>query len=240
MILTYHSIDASGSVISLALEQFRRHMEILAEKRVRVARLGEVRSMPGAVALTFDDGYRNFLRAAAPILEEHGFPATVFVVSGYCGKHNDWPSQPAGIPKIALMDWADLAEASSRGFELGAHTISHPHLTRLERAEARREMRMCKADIEDRLGVRVEALAYPYGEMNAEVRESAAGEFKLACGTRLDYLSPADDPWDLPRIDSCYTRNPLLFARLWDGAGRLYIKCRKWGRSISGASSSPR
>ncbi len=237
MILAYHSIDASGSVISLAPEAFRRHMEILARKGVPVVPLAAIQDTPDAVALTFDDGCRNFLKVAAPVLEEFRFPATVFVVSGYCGKHNDWPSQPAGIPKLALMDWEHLAEAANRGFELGAHTISHPRLTRLGPEEVRREMHMCKYDLEDRLGVAVESFAYPYGALNTEVRELAAKEFKRACGTRLDYLSASDDPWDLPRIDSYYVRNPLLFARLWDGAGRLYIGWRRHGRAIAAASS---
>ena len=68
MILTYHSIDDSGSVISVSPAQFRRHMQILTEKRIRVVPLRDVQATPGAVALTFDDGYRNLVEHAAPVL----------------------------------------------------------------------------------------------------------------------------------------------------------------------------
>ena len=84
-ILTYHSLDESGSVISMPPALFRAQMECLAESPSKVVPLAEICDRPGAVAITFDDGFANFAEYAAPVLERLSLPATVFVVSGFCG-----------------------------------------------------------------------------------------------------------------------------------------------------------
>ena len=231
MILTYHSIDDSGSVISVSPAQFRRHMQILAEKRIRVVPLSAIRDTPGAVALTFDDGYRNFLEIAAPVLAEHGFPATVFVVSGHCGSDNGWPGQPAFVPRLPLMSWRELEQVAAQGITIGAHSATHPFLTRLSAEQIRAELSGCRQVIETRLGVSADTLVYPYGDSDARVRQVASEVFRLACGTRLDFLTPADDPFDLPRIDAYYARDPGWFARLFSMSGRTYIALRRWART---------
>src|SRR5689334_22059807 len=106
-ILTYHSLDRSGSVISIQPEVFSRQMAFLAESGTPVVPVSAVRKTTCAVAITFVDGFRNFYEAAFPVLRRYGFAATVFVVSGYCGKRNDWPTQPrnSGIPTLDLMAW---------------------------------------------------------------------------------------------------------------------------------------
>ena len=230
VILTYHSIDDSGSVISVSPAQFRRHMQILAEKRIRVVPLSAIRDTPGAVALTFDDGYRNFLESAAPVLAEHGFPATVFVVSGHCGCDNGWPTQPAFVPRLPLMSWRELEQVAAQGIAIGAHSATHPFLTRLSAEQIHLELSGCRQAIETRLGVAADTLVYPYGDSDARVRQVAAEVFQLACGTRLSFLSPADDPFDLPRIDTYYVRDPRWFARLFSTSGRMYIAVRRWVR----------
>ncbi len=232
MILTYHSIDDSGSVISVSPAQFRRHMQILAEERIRVVPLRDVRETPGAVALTFDDGYRNFLESAAPVLAEHAFPATVFAVSDYCGRDNGWPTQPAFVPRLPLMGWRELERVVAQGISVGAHSVTHPFLTRLTTEEIRVELSDCRQEIEAKLGVIADTLVYPYGDSDARVRQVAAKVFRLACGTRLDFLSPAADPFDLPRIDAYYVRDPRWFAPLFSPSGRAYIAVRRWVRGI--------
>src|SRR5258708_5988741 len=92
-ILTYHSLDDSGSVISVSPQVFAEHMRILHELNVKVISLSEVRNLQGAtppgdhcVILTFDDGFQNIYEHGLPILQRYGFPATVFLVTDYCGK----------------------------------------------------------------------------------------------------------------------------------------------------------
>jgi len=202
-ILTYHSIDDSGSVISISPELFRRQMARIAECGVAVVPLAEIQRSPGAVALTFDDGYRNFLERALPVLAEYRFPATVFIVTGRAGAFNDWSQKGcANIPRLALMDWSELVEVAANGIELGGHGVRHADLSELGPEQAREELLRCRAEIAERTGRPPGTFAYPYGSASPVVRRLAAEHYQAACGTTLRYVEPNDDPFDLPRLDA--------------------------------------
>jgi peptidoglycan/xylan/chitin deacetylase (PgdA/CDA1 family) len=226
-ILTYHSLDESGSVISVRPAEFARQMEALAASGVRVARLAELRSSPGpAVALTFDDGFENFATAAAPVLARHGFPATVFLVTDHCGRQNDWPGQWPGIPRLPLMDWNRIREWSAAGVEFGAHTATHPDLSQLEAERGREEILASQRRIEDVTGRPVISFAWPYGVMTAELRRLVAEEFAAGCSTRLGYVRAQSAPEALERLDVHYLSHPYLFRHLFGAAARAYLGLR--------------
>jgi peptidoglycan/xylan/chitin deacetylase (PgdA/CDA1 family) len=231
-ILTYHSLDRSGSVISVRPEVFRRHMEMLQENGIPVVPLVRIRESPGAVALTFDDGFRNFLEHAMPVLETHRFPATVFVVSGHCGRRNDWAGQARDTPQLDLMSWSELRAIAGRSIEIGAHTANHPDLTKLSEAAADRELAGCRAAIEQEAGVPVDSFAYPYGAVNDAIRRAAQRHFAHACGTRLDFVGPGSDPAELPRLDAYYLQRLLWFDHLMRPLGRGYVRVRSSLRRV--------
>jgi peptidoglycan/xylan/chitin deacetylase (PgdA/CDA1 family) len=229
-ILTYHSLENSGSVISTTPEIFRSQIESLAESGIPVVSLDELLSRPGAVAITFDDGYRNLVECAFPVLERFGVPATVFVVSRYCGLLNGWPSQTPGVvPELPLMSWEELA-AAPRCITFGAHTATHPRLPVLTPAECDREMSECREEIEQRLARPVRWLAYPYGSCSAGVCSSAARHFELAVGTSLRFVSPAASRMNLPRLDMYYFRDKSSLSRLFSPATRGYVELRNAAR----------
>jgi peptidoglycan/xylan/chitin deacetylase (PgdA/CDA1 family) len=90
VILLYHSISESGDRFSTPPAVFRRQLETLADSGLRCVRLEDAMTERGSVALTFDDGYEDFLEQALPLLLRYGFPATLFVVSGQCGGPRRW------------------------------------------------------------------------------------------------------------------------------------------------------
>ena len=232
-ILTYHSLDLSGSVISISPQTFRAQMNFLVENRVPVVPLDSIAKISTGVALTFDDGFRNFFEHAFPVLLEHRLPATVFVVSDYCGSKNTWPSQPTNqIPMLELMDWAGLREIVRYGIELGAHTATHPRLTSLPEGQINEEMLRCRSEIEQQTGVRVRSLAYPYGNANATVRICAGKHFQIACGTVLRSIPTSCDPLHLPRIDAYYLRSRFWFESLMTMQGRVYLSARRALRAM--------
>ena len=181
VILAYHGLEESRSVVSVPPDTFHWQMDWLYKAGVSVLPLSTVvdrlrhnQPLPDrAVAITFDDGYESVCRRGLPILAQHGFPATVFVVTGYCGRHNDWPGQPVQVPPASLLTWAQIKELDQEGFEIGAHTIDHPRLDLLPADELRRQVFDGKATIEDRLGHAIHTFSYPYGRHTPGVQANS-------------------------------------------------------------------
>lgn len=231
-ILTWHSLDDSQSVISTPPDVFRRQIESLVASHIPIVPLNRILQSPGSVALTFDDGFANLAEYAFPLLDRFHLPATVFVVSRYCGLSNQWPGQPPNsIPALPLLTWNQLSDRPAT-VEIGAHTTTHPHLTRLSAEDCDRELRECRDDIEQRLGTRVTSIAYPYGDSSQPVRAAAARHFEMAAGTSLRFLSQASDPLNLPRIDMYYFRSGFSIGRLFDAPGRIYVELRNLIRQM--------
>ena len=239
-ILTYHSLDDSGSVISVSPSAFREHMGSLRDNGfsgIALGRLldaweGRASLPPRPVVLTFDDAYRNFAEAARPVLEAAGFSATVFAVAGRCGGANDWPGQLAGVPRLPLLSAAELRDLSAAGFEIGSHGLTHAALDGLSAGEAEREVVGSKRALEDAIGGRVEVLAYPYGRTNAGVRGLAAVHYRASCGVEMRTARAGHDRHALPRIDVYYLRRPGLFRTLGTPLGGGYLALRGLGRRL--------
>ena len=231
-ILTFHSLDDSGSVLSIPPDRFRDQMQWVADSGIRVAPLAETPNISGAIALTFDDGFRNFHRHGLAILQKHRMPATVFIVTGYCGRRNRWPGQSPASPELELMSWTELRELDALGIELGAHTVNHPNLARLTESQVAGELLDCKSAIEDRTGKPVPSFAYPYGASNPAVRQRVGQHFQIACGTTLRFAGPESDPLDLPRIDAYYVRGMNRFQALMTRPGERYIAARRLFRRV--------
>ena len=243
-VLTYHSLDTSGSVVSVAPEAFAAQMSALAEAGFRGVSLREAliyREARNAwpercVALTFDDGYANFYESAAPALARHGFTGTVFVVSGHVGGRNDWDRPPAGLGLRSMLSWSQIVELSSAGIEIGAHTRRHRDLRRLSMPEARGEIVGSRAEIENRLGRSVESFAYPFGHVSPASLEIVKREFRVACTTVLRRAG-GEPLHELPRVDMYYLRAPQRLQRLLDGRLDQYLTIRRLGRMARSALS---
>lgn len=243
-ILTYHSIDASASPISVSEAVFAEHVRWFASGGVRVVPLEEI-SAGGdegdKVAITFDDGFENFGTVAAPRLAEHGIPATVFVVSEHVGRENDWGiGDISGIPRLPLLDWESLGALAEGRTEVGAHTRRHPALAGIGGAALEDEIAGCVERIRAELGRTPQSFAYPYGSIDAAAVTKVRGSFVRACTTELRELHRDDDASLLPRIDMYYFRAPGQL-EMW---GRPSFRRRLWlraqGRRVRGMMSFAR
>lgn len=208
-ILTYHSLDDSGSPISLSPEAFARHVAFLARGSVEVLPLARLLEAPWdgrrRVALTFDDGFRNFVDHAWPTLREHGFPATVYVVAGHVGGTNLWGgvAHPS-IPTLPLMTWEELARLHGDGLELGIHGRTHTALRKRPAAFVEEEIESTRASILERTGAMATAFAYPYGSYDAVSLAVARRSTASAVTTDMAMLRPRADVHRLPRLDAYY------------------------------------
>jgi len=211
-ILTYHSIDPSGSPISVAPEAFAAHARFLASGGVRVVPLAELaqpREDEGgdALAITFDDGFANFASHAWPVLREHGLPATLFVVTDRAGGTNAWDGAPGlAIPELPLLSWPDLARLAGEGLDLGAHGRTHASLRGLPRERLEAEVAGSRDRIREETGRTPAAFAYPFGDVDDAAAAAAKAAFACAVTTRLALLAPGEDRHLLPRIDAYYLR----------------------------------
>jgi peptidoglycan/xylan/chitin deacetylase (PgdA/CDA1 family) len=154
---------------------------------------------PRKVALTFDDGFRDFRTAALPILERAGFGATVFLSTAYLGK-----PFLTGRPCLAAHEVKALAEA---GIEFGSHSVSHRRLVDLPRDELAREIVDSRRTIEDITGKEVAMFSYPYRfpeEQPVFTRTLAdlldASGYRLGVTTAIGCPRAADDRRFLPRL----------------------------------------
>ena len=222
-VLTYHSIDPSGSVLSVSPEEFRAHVEAVVRSGRKVvapswlaAPLGlDPRVEDGSFAFTFDDGYASVADHAAPLLESFGFPFGIFLVTSRVGLDNDWPGQPAWVPRAPLLDWSRIERLAVIGAEIGAHTASHQDLSAAPESLAREEIEASRAEIERRLGVLPRIFAYPGGRSSPLVRRIAVSLFDVCFGTRHARVSDEDGRSEFPRIETFYFREPRRFLRLF-------------------------
>lgn len=199
-ILTYHSVGHRDHEMNVTPEAFRDQMAWLAE-HARLIPLDAAQAGLGGVAVTFDDGYRDNLINAVPILEEVRIPATFFIVAGRVGGILDHDSEPE---TSALMTWDEVRQLESLGFAIGAHTLSHPRLSRLNEEEQRAEIEGSAHRLEKELGHPIDAFAYPFGSCadyddvsERLVRESG---FAYAVSNRYGVNLPGGNPWALRRI----------------------------------------
>ena len=199
-ILTYHSVGHRRYEMNVTPEAFQDQMQWLA-KNCDVISLKEAAAGTPGVAITFDDGYVDNLHNALPVLEAHGLPATVFVVSGHLASTLPNEKEPeTGL----LMSPDEVREIHQRGLSIGAHTVNHPRLSTLSREAQAREISDSKRDLEAILCSPVTAFAYPYGsaldfDTNTEKLVEQAG-YSFGCANQYGHNTPLRYPWALRRI----------------------------------------
>jgi peptidoglycan/xylan/chitin deacetylase (PgdA/CDA1 family) len=108
-----------------------------------------------SVAITFDDGFRNFYTDAFPILRHYGFAATVFLPTGYIGTTKRFKNEDC-------LTWGEVRELHDAGVAFGSHTVTHPQLTLTTSRQLEYELRQSKETIEEQIGAAVRAFSYPF------------------------------------------------------------------------------
>lgn len=156
---------------------------------------------PKLVAITFDDGFRDFLHFAFPILEKHGFSATMYLPTSYIGE------TPQMFKNRECLTWGEVQTLAAAGIEFGSHTVTHPRLLELSWPEIKTEISLSKQHIEQRAGLSVTSFAYPYNypqnrpDFTRLLRGLLADTgFKSSVTTILGRARGANDCLELPRL----------------------------------------
>lgn len=188
VILQYHFISiATPPVTSTSPEDFRRHMDYLADNNFTILPLEEIiasvlagEELPDyTAAITFDDGYLSVYTEAFPLLADRNWPFTVFVTTGLLESNQS-----------LYASWNQIREMAAAGATIANHTMTHPYfLERLQgeteaawRERIRNEILEAEAGILEETGQSHRLLAYPYGEFDPAIQ---------ALVTELDFIGIA-------------------------------------------------
>jgi peptidoglycan/xylan/chitin deacetylase (PgdA/CDA1 family) len=234
VILMYHSISRGRPDpwdLCVDPDLFAEQVQLLRDRFhvVSLGALGEAllagKQLSRAVVITFDDGYRDNLLVAKPLLEQQGLPAVVFVTTGYLDSGRDfwwdeleavcaatgrasrplweklqplaheerferldemWESVGTPRPEPSLpLSTAELQRlADGTLVEIGAHTVTHPHLSAIDVSRQREEILASKTYLAELTGRPIEAFSYPHGDFSEEtVGLVRSAGFRAACTT---------------------------------------------------------
>jgi peptidoglycan/xylan/chitin deacetylase (PgdA/CDA1 family) len=186
---------------------------VLGMDRALACLNGEQPVPPRSVVLTFDDGYENFYEYAFPVLQKYGFPAMVYLISGYIGKPSAWFAAE-GRDSPPLMDSERILQLRAAGMDFGSHGAGHYKLAEVDAGTMREDVFRSKEQLETLLGEEVRHFCYPYGSHNLQTVETAreAG-YASAVTCQRGAATHAFDPLALPRKAISFGDNLIGF--LW-------------------------
>lgn len=217
IVLMYHGVSSGkGDHINIPLKRFKKDIEWLDSNFEIIDLVDIMKSTKKEgiqIALTFDDGFRNFYTNALPILEEKEIPATVFINSGLIGSRED------KYPKMTEKQIREVVENSCTS--IGNHTRNHVDLTKCDLEKKRKEIIGGKEDIEEVFGIETERFAYPWGSHDRESVKTAGQEHEYCLITGRRHVPINVDRRKMPRISG---DTPEFILR-WDisDAGKLIL-----------------
>jgi peptidoglycan/xylan/chitin deacetylase (PgdA/CDA1 family) len=242
LVLCYHAVSPSWRCsLAVAPEQLERQLSLLVRRGWVGTTFSRAALDPPATrtfAVTFDDAYLSVLEHALPILSSLEIPGTVFAPTQFMSERQPlrWPGidqwhDTPDAGELTSMDWDDLRSLATRGWEIGSHTVSHPHLTELDDDALSAELERSREECSARVGRPCESIAYPYGDADARVAERArelgyrAGAM---LGRRLDY---GGDPHRHPRIGIYDVDAPWRFRLKVSPLTRTVRRTRIWPKA---------
>lgn len=210
--LVYHKLGARPQKVRikglyLGEKLFERQMKELRANGFSTPGYGQWGAKANGdkhVTLTFDDGFASAFTHAMKPMAEQGFRAIQFLVADRVGEFNEWEVLQGEV-REPLMDEKQVKDWLGAGHEIGAHSLTHPYLTRISLREAREQIFSCKKKLEDRFGVPIKHFCYPYGDWNPAVRDLVreAG-YESACTIDFGVNTAGTPAFELRRITARY------------------------------------
>jgi peptidoglycan/xylan/chitin deacetylase (PgdA/CDA1 family) len=213
----YHSIIAKnercGSPWELAESTFLRQIDFLVKRGWRSLGISELVTARAwkedTIGITFDDGLLNNFEACGHLIDR-GLTASCFVVADRIAAKGKCDP----IEKKASMNAQQLRELSTKGIEIGSHSVSHTDLNTLNQAQLDYEIVDSKKIIEDTLGIAVKSFAYPYGRYSDKVVETVAkAGYEVACTTRSGWALASSNALTVHRLTVFGTDSLAVFKR---------------------------
>ncbi len=221
--LMYHSIGSGDWELAISSDVFERQIRYLQRRGYVFLTLEQARDFVRGtftgfrrgVLVTFDDGYKDFLTVALPILQKYRIPAVVFV-------HTDRSERELGT-NTPLMAWPDILQAARADIAIESHSHAHPNLKTLAPGELEHDLRMAHTVFLENLGRSPRAFAYPGGKFNDEVICALKADgYDLAFTIDAGLIRAGDDAFRLKRIGVTRRTSQTEFAARTSWAGQWY------------------
>jgi peptidoglycan/xylan/chitin deacetylase (PgdA/CDA1 family) len=236
-ILMYHDVVAETpqEIHSVSVEQFEAQMQWLHDAGYQIigledwyaARRAGKSTPANTVAITFDDGFEDNYTRAWPILQQHGFTATIFLVTGALAATSVWRGGDLG--RASMLSSQQILEMAEDGVTFGSHTVSHRRLAQLsDVAEIDRELVASKAVLEQLLQREVLSVCYPFSQVNPLIKARArAAGYQMGFTYAPGYVgAPGRDWLELRRTGILATDTVESFARKVRADASLRLR---WG-----------
>lgn len=235
-VLFYHRVnpypkECLGPVsreITVHPDEFAWQMRYLAEHGYRVVNLADFEAIrmsgqvprQNCVLITFDDGFEDNLLFAAPVLQQYGFPAVVFVIADFLGKCSAdvWPF--ADSPRYGrFLTREQISTLLAADIQVGSHSLTHPPLTKLDADRLGQEISGSRLRLEEMFGAPVRSFAYPGGDFDARVEEVVArAGYAAAFTTSTGATAPAERSTALSRTEVSASDSRFVFRMKLSGA----------------------
>ncbi len=202
-ILSYHSISDEQSSISISTNIFEKQIIFLKKLSYETVNFDEIDpNKKNQIILTFDDGYKDILINALPILKKYNFKATCFFVTNLIGKNNNWDNKKENYKIKELMNPDDIKKWYENGMSVQSHSHNHLDLTKLSNMEIINELEYSKKYLKEKFNIESDVFCYPFGKVNRNVYEITKKIYKNAVTTnRSRYNINKHNRILIPRID---------------------------------------
>jgi peptidoglycan/xylan/chitin deacetylase (PgdA/CDA1 family) len=224
LILTYHRVDKVANdphLLCVSPDNFENHLRFLKEN-YEVIPLPELllrlrnKGLTGQEAVvTFDDGYRDNYTNALPLLEKYNCPATIFVTTGFLGQQasQSWDFEYSINDRAWFLNPDEIRRLSeSPLITIGAHTHTHPRLSKITNSKQLLELQDSKSLLEALTGKEIFLFAYPFGgifDFTNDTKKLVSGAgFSVACTTTPMLVTYSHNLLSLPRINMRDYSNP--------------------------------
>lgn len=240
LVLCYHAVSPTWrATFSVTPDTLERQLSLLVGRGWKGATFSDAVLNPPAsktLAVTFDDGFASVFERAEPILSALGLVATVFVPTGFMSGPEalrwegieGWHASP-NANELRSMGWDELGGLADRGWEIGSHTRSHPHLKRLSDAALREELRESREQVAEHVMRGCRSVAYPYGEVDTRIA-GVAEEVGYMAGACLSHSLAQRGPHLWPRVGVFHNDFDLRF-RLKVSTLTRAVRSSRLGRS---------
>ena len=214
-VLTYHRIDNINfdpTKLSVSVREFENQIVFLRDN-FKILKLSDLckkieeHSITGdEISITFDDGYRDNLINALPILQKYNIPATVFITTSQLGQisNHPWDSLYRANEKAKFLSEEEIIQLTNSNIEIGGHTENHKSLKKLSFQDQNTEIKVNKDKLEKIICDSITHFAYPYGEFNHIDTDSVKvvkNFYKYAFLNNNELITKDVDIYKIPRIN---------------------------------------